>query len=495
MDGFLLDYWGNILDFNDDQGFAVNRQMDGTPPRLRVAVEDDIAMLSFQGADGKWETLSVSTDGYLRPGQTVASRFAIEYQRRGMKYIAIGFNGLFLSADPGGGVKIDKHHVYDWETFRVLSVEEFGKLAFITGHSWYSRSLNRVVSGPVPIAQDFEIDFSGIRPKIDDLFKSVSDLNTKSIDVFYNSWRFEHLELFNPLVYCCTFGRDEAFETLDMVVDSLRRFAKYDGDIKILTERSPEDIRNRYEAVRDDRVELVPYVPLDLIDYMSSRFDIGDYEQFHQYQPILYLDTDIIAGRSVDKLFLDIMRDSEPSVYVFVETRDPASENYWGKELFDADEFARMPEYGFSTGVMAFRNLEQAGPFLKNVRRVIFRQSRGLNSRMELRCYDQPVANYVLSKMGCRTDAKLLNRYVRNFDMGMNHAESDVYDRYASALTEPVLHFAGGVGGYDWKLGAMHHYRAWLIRSGTPDFGTPDSDASASDRSASATERADTDAG
>ncbi len=471
MDGFLLDYWGNILDFDENQGVVVNRRIDAASPKLRVSVEGDVASFSFRNAQGVWEGLSVFPDRRLRAGETLAGSFSVSWQRSGVKYPAFGYNGLFLSVSPDGTVAVDKTRVFDWETFRFLSEDEFRRLTWVTEHAWYSRSQDRIVAKPVPVRDNFTLDFSGLPVRIDDLFEVVSQSGLKTIDVFYDTWRLERLELFNPVIYCCSFGRDEAFESLEMTVESLRRFAGYDGDIKVLTERDPEEVRRRYASLRDEKVGLVPYVPLDLIDYMSSRFDIGNYEEFQQYQPILYLDTDIIVGRSVDDLFLNIIRDPASAVYVYVETRAPAEANYWGKELFDNDPFSVMPDYGFSTGVMAFRTLDGADSFLKAVRQVIFRQSRELGSRLHLRCYDQPVANYVLAKMGCSTDAQLLNRFVVNFDMKMNHVDTAGYDAYVSALREPVLHFAGGVGGYDWKLGAMRRYREWLLR---PDRVEPE---------------------
>ncbi|MBS1100600.1 hypothetical protein JK170_10125, partial [Gluconobacter sphaericus] len=98
----------------------------------------------------------------------------------------------------------------------------------------------------------------------------------------------------------------------------------------------------------------------------------------------------------------------------------------------------------------------------------IFRQSTIWGTRQIIRCFDQPVANYVLGKFAS-LGSELFSSAVINFDMEYNNSPEDKYKSYVDSINEVVIHFAGGVGAYDWKLEAMKRFLSRLEEGSSSD--------------------------
>lgn len=458
---YLLTSYGNILDYDDLTDKVFCRSISSKKPKLLLTIKENKSEFSFLSKDNLWSPLRVSLNGQLESSSLYEDNIIINYTSANSYYRQFTMNGFFLSAQQDGKVDFTRMLAYEWETFRLINDDELEKLNFFYSSRWLIKSRKEIFDGKNIVFLDrFKIKIENIILCIDDIIDSIKTYGYKNFFI-YNGWIPEQFIFYNPLVYYCCFGKEDGFKCLDISINSLRTHAKYEESIIILSERTKEDLKNNYSTIEDENVHVLKFTPLDHIDFMSARFDIKNYEKFSEYQPILYLDTDVIAQESLSEVFLEAISNMKNSIHVFSETDRPDDEQYWGKDLFHDDPNTHTPTYGFSTGLMLYRDLLSVGLLLTLIRETIFRQSRELKTRETIRCFDQPVANYILHKLG-EPESKLLDENVKNFDMKFMDANKEDYKNYAKHISVPLLHFAGGVGAYEWKLNAMRRHAAWL---------------------------------
>jgi hypothetical protein len=466
---FVMTFWGQFLNYSVEHDVVFTIPIPQSPPNLTVLIDNDHVEFQAHPTPDECVPLRTYPDGLLRKSRSPGNSLKIRPAEFAGPYVLFRHGGLFLSVDDGGKTSVSRPRGLSWETFRLLNEDEYDRLSYFLTNSWYIQSQRNISRFEIDKpAEAFTFHIAGLRLPLETILECIPDSKSKEILIPYDTWILEKFTLFKPLVYYCSFGKEDGFLCLDIAIDTLRRHGAYDGDIKILSERSQEDLSHQYKSYSDDRVQVLEYIPLDVVDYMSARFDISSYEEFDQYQPILYLDTDTMIHAPLTDIFSQALHDKQTTIHVFNEFDEPWTADYWGRELFNDDPGAIPPTYGFTTGIMLYRNLACISASLKAVRDTIMRQSSVWGTRHMLRCYDQPVANYVMHKFES-LDSALMTANTRNFDMRLNGADNDTYDAYVSSLGEPILHFAGGVGAYDWKVGAMRRYQAWLDRSNQPN--------------------------
>ncbi|MFT9221505.1 hypothetical protein, partial [Gluconobacter oxydans] len=82
--------------------------------------------------------------------------------------------------------------------------------------------------------------------------------------------------------------------------------------------------------------------------------DTESISSLNEYQPILYMDTDIIVKNPIETVLRSIISDKIHQFQVFKEVDDVAHDIYWGNELFDDDPASEKPNFGFSTVIIGF---------------------------------------------------------------------------------------------------------------------------------------------
>ena len=465
---YLLTHWGGILDYDRELNEVRARPFDGKEPDVRVVLlTNGSARFELRGEDGStWLAAEPGTDGKLHAGTGAIFPNKILYVRVGPHpdIYAFKINGLFLSTKPEGLIRFHQTRAITWERYLLLDETRFAQAAFIKNNHWFSPAQDDLISSEsITFCEEMKVRIGKIVVSLTDLLDSAGkETFFKSLRFSHAKWRQDSLILYRPLVYFCSFGKEEGFRCLDISVKSLRKYGKYDGAIAVLTERSDDAIERDYPDTAKE-VTLLPYLPLDAIDYMSARFDISMFEYFDHYQPVLYLDTDIIIQNELSVVFEQAIRNRETLFHVTKETSEPMDEPYYGRELFQEDESVTSdPAFGFTTGILLFIDNVQASPTLRQVRNVIIQQSEMFDGRNIMRCFDQPAANYVLHKLE-KPSPDILTANVRNFDMGKRHVPDEELEEYCCSIEQfPILHFAGGVGAYDWKLDAMIRYSECL---------------------------------
>ncbi|NHN87051.1 hypothetical protein [Acetobacter conturbans] len=463
---YLLTYWGEILDYDWDKEEIRSRPFDGTPPHARVTIsptgkacfevrsqnDNDTWLAAEPFPDGK-----IHTSSHKRFPNTIQS--IPDHRHPEISFFRV--NGLYLTTNEEGETQFRETRGITWESYFLLNEIRFAQLCFILGSHWYSPGQDRLISSKeIVLEKDMSIKLGKINTKIPEILEFLgNNTSSKEIRFSHDQWQQDCIILYRPLIYYCSFGKEDGFKCLAISIESLRHYGKYDGDIAVLTERSSPQIAEEYRNITEEST-LIPYLPLDSIDYMSARFDISSFNYFDNFQPILYLDTDVIIQNNINSILIDAIREKQKIFHVTKESSEPMEAPYYGRELFQEDETVKtFPSFGFTTGILMFRDKKSAEPALKQIRDVIILQGETFGARSHhMRCFDQPAANYVLHKLE-QPDPEILTLNVCNFDMKQRHvSDNDLVEYAISIAAFPILHFAGGVGAYEWKLEAMVRY-------------------------------------
>jgi len=173
----------------------------------------------------------------------------------------------------------------------------------------------------------------------------------------------------------------------------------------------------------------------------------------NQFQPLLYLDTDVMFNADMTDFLVDLA--VSPKIMV--------GDEYWsrlswspsvGCQLFEEDPFPLPFTFGSNSGAMGIPNARRHRLHLKATVEVMLRYAavRGKNS---LRWFDQACANYVSAKLGA-FDGKALAHRVEHFP---NEVQSRL--RHFNAVKLRLRHFSD-TGTLQFKRPDLIHF--WRAR-------------------------------
>jgi hypothetical protein len=279
----------------------------------------------------------------------------------------------------------------------------------------------------------------------------------KSITFTYDDWKIEKLIRFRPLIYFAAFGNDQIFRSLGLAIESLIEMGEYRDTVMVLTNVSRKEM-GFYLPVRYLPQIRYAYMPgLDLLDFTLARYRIAEVSGAFSFQPILYLDTDIICNASVTDILVDILRSDGLCLCAELDLYNSA--DFYGASLFHADPTAQPREpRGLTSGLIGLPNIDAASTF-SSILRTAYAHARTAG-RFALPYMDQPIVNYVLHKLGgFSTD--VLSSHVLNLNGNFsipNHETPKV----------GFVHFCGGIGNTSAKLPAIERYYAVLRTNFSP---------------------------
>jgi hypothetical protein len=98
----------------------------------------------------------------------------------------------------------------------------------------------------------------------------------------------------HPLICTVVYGTDTHYACLNLLLQSLVDFGKYNGQVAIFCDRSSDCI-SRY--LPDRARSQILHVPLRDVG-LTGRYSIADHD-LHQYSPIMYLDNDIVINNDI----------------------------------------------------------------------------------------------------------------------------------------------------------------------------------------------------
>jgi len=455
---YLLCWHGSVLYFDEIIGEIRHGPiLSSTEHRpLQLAFDDDNAVRLGLGTSEGWKEVSVAPRsggfGDLSP-TGIEQKFELHRLAEGRMGLSV--NGKFLCAEVDGRVTLSRDACDEWETFTLLSDEALKRLLLVLGNRWHSSSNDRL------LRQDEIAVTSGFKCKIGDITTDVLSITTpyfrvspKTMLTFqYDGWKLERLLLYRPLIYYTAFGRPEIFDCLKLALNSLENPGSYDGNIVILSDNTPCAEACVPQSQRS-RAKILAVSAKDILDYTLVRYQLAELKEIdpHAFQPVLYLDTDIICNRSLEDILLSILQTD--GVCLSPELDLLGSHDFYGASLFLKDGAVRpRSERGCTSGIIGFAQFGLVEELFSNIMRTAYAWAAQCGTREFSACYDQPIFNYVLHKTA---------EYYTEFFAGkmLIAVDPKIVPRFGDR--PGFMHFCGGVGNTGPKLPQMTRYLEFL---------------------------------
>lgn len=456
---FLCSVHGTLIYFDVANNCLAHGGGRGLPHNAALMTEDGESWLVCRTEQG-WQRLDgLNAAGHIGLAAPIAAPFRLHGHKQPGDLLSFEANGVWLCAESDGTVTFARQSVGPWETFFPMSEADHDFLLEIGGQSWIAsggglvRNVGDVIHG-IRFETDFGARIGLLRIPVRDLLASRHRRFKDGWSVVFDNWRVEYLTPFKPLIYTIAYGKDEIFETLGLLLQSLHEFGHYGGDILIFSDRTLEQLQPIIPPALAARARVATAPVRDVTDMMAIKYRICDMPELSGYRPLLYLDADVICNAPLDRLLGELSRASRVSVPLEMDLK--GNHNYYGGVLFNLDPTAPIRnERGFSAGLMGIPCTEVARQSFPVILESLYGLTRQQKDRSVMASIfqDQGVANYVMHK----TDAA-------DFDIMTRHVTTPVgFDRPLTEIPRLGLaHFCGGIGDAGRKLPSMRAYLALL---------------------------------
>lgn len=296
--------------------------------------------------------------------------------------------------------------------FLLLTEADIRKLRHVLGSRWVARRDKQIHEGiAIRLADDFILRIG--RFSLDLRFQDFSRMDHYSLVGAVDGWKYEKFYLYRPLVYITAYSDRHVLDQLKLCIASLLKIGRFAGRIVVMTDVGRDEILRLCEPDDPDQIVVLPLRPVDFVGYVCTKYMIYDSELFHGYQPVMYLDPDIIFDRPADEMLVPVAsceKISAPLEDFHFLRNHPAV----GSSLLQLDGIEPIYAAGFNGGTIVIPNV--ANPAVREcfdlIRRTIGSlgviHGRGFN-----RWADQECANYVGFKTGM-VDTSVLTRHVQH---------------------------------------------------------------------------------
>ena len=447
----LVTCHGTMLYYDEEAQCLRHGAVKNVPHNLRLKRGSERPILELCLDGGRTVSINRTTQGRLSwdpRARTDAGGISFDQIPLPGAQIAMRSCGLFLCAEPDGRVLLDRFACGPWETFLPLGQDELKSLVLLTTERWLCVGCRMLVSPAL---------HPGFVCRIGELSLGLEDLlgrlaaepdPGRQFHVVFDGWKVERLLLYRPLIYFAAFGDRKIFDCLSLAVRSVLEIGGYTGRIALLSNVTEAEL---HELVPDEVHRFIDlyYVPAsDRLDFTLARYKIVEFDAFRQFQPLLYMDTDVICNARIDDLLADIMQAHGACFSLELELHHPG--DFYGTSLFRQDPTASVDAAcGFTSGIIGLPN-RHAFPMLSRVVETAYSYAASVGSRSALSFLDQPIANYVFHKFG-DFDSAVLTARTENLLGGFAKADRLLARR-------GLVHFCGGIGNADPKLVAMQRY-------------------------------------
>lgn len=351
--------------------------------------------------------------------------------------ITISRNGFYGAAEvERREISFTRESIEGWEIFHCLKEYKCCSLEILKQSAWVSAKGKRRHERSEIEFYDNGFTISGVYYDILDNRNALEILSYKDREItLVRGMSAERFIRYSPLIYFVAFGPEEQRDCVAASIKSLIEVGGYRGDFYVITDR--DDMNAVLPEGYDGSLYILKKEANSRIEMWKERYSIGDIGITDRYQPVLYMDTDVVCNDPVGPLLLDILLSSgvcvgtenHPGVVIipsFYRESDAV-----GKALFEREGWYPDEPYGFNSGIIGFSHIDVARAAFDAVRSIIDRMIVLGNAQGWA---DQAVLNYVLHKIGC-VDQKTISSMIA---VG---TEGDVYN-YRETSTCPVLiHF------------------------------------------------------
>ncbi len=362
--------------------------------------------------------------------------------------IALHANGRYMCAEASGAIAMSRNKPKDWESFLPIPKQDMRRLIFVLTNRWLP-SHGGAPTDPATYrcGEPYSVLFDGVCVPLRTLATG-DEPQARALFLCHDDWKIRHYVLYRPLAYLVAYGREDIFQSAELAIRSLFDHGQWDGDVLLITDAAHRDFPARLPEPMRERTIVALLPAHDVLDYTLARYKIADLPEAAPYQPLLYIDTDIVCDAPLHALTRAAVVSS--ALHACPELPIGHPDDFYGVSLLQADGVAFDPAApGFSSGTLAFRDAESQRALFAAIVATAYRVAAFADRRDVFEYCDQPIFNYVAYKAGA-VEGRLLERFVRICINGQ------------SALTEPVgkglVHFAGGGGNASPKLTHMTRY-------------------------------------
>ena len=330
---------------------------------------------------------------------------AVSFRNNDGKYLCLEGDHLVFTRDEANL----------WESFFPIDNEFIRKIQYVILNKWLSKRTGEIFDGKsIIFCSDFIMKIGNF--SIDIRSQRINDFNEYKFIGFCDGWKFEEFLLYNPLIYITAYSSKSVLNQLSLCVRSLRSFANFDGKIIVMSNEDSTSIRDICSMEGDDNIDVDLMYPKDFVGYVCSKFSILGKEIYSGYQPVMYLDPDIIFNSDVNKMLQEatLTEDICAPLEDFhrVQTHVPV-----GAGLIQLDSLVPSPyAAGFNGGTIIFSNTDntKVKEFLDNARRSITNIGYCFGREFN-KWADQEVINY-LSVKSFNVNTNCISKYARYID-------------------------------------------------------------------------------
>lgn len=408
---FLLTCHGTVLCAMDGQ---LIHQPAGAAQALRLAAASPTPAQRFGQFISGRPTPSAAGDGPLAGA-------SLDWSATG-RAVSVRFGGTVLTATPDGATAQDRPTAGAWETFLALGDDEYADLQFLLGADWVIGSKTVAPAADVALTPGFglrigplAVDLRYNTPLLRDVPRGAPAGSGAprfwSATLLVDGWRLETIHLYRPLVFYSAARAVPALTQAFLSIQSLLEFGGYDGAVHVITDREHHEFARAVPALAPERLTVQSVHPTDRTGLLAARYCILDWPPAWAFQPLLYLDSDVVCDAPLQPVLAAAA--SAGRLSAPAELFSPLDSNPGvGANLFREDGVDVAGRVGFNTGTLGIPNLPEFGGAIEAIRTVLSNHS-DLRGRGSLGWVDQPVANYVGAVTGL-VDTDTLTPFVRH---------------------------------------------------------------------------------
>ncbi len=386
--------------------------------------------------------LTIRRDGQtLRLEATEIGSWTFTWQRDpGRNVFCLNGSDGFLTIDEHGKTRFAKTADGENARFLLLSDSQYADLVYVTQHRW-AMELPLAKSRPPEMAalsDGFVLRLCGCNiplGRADIAFPRIWHLSAQSPGetIFqYGDFLVGRARLYKPLIYCSAFGDDRNFAMLALFLESLETLGAYDGQILILADREPLEIAPMIPAVFLPRTNVLKVSYTSAMESATARYRVSG-QAFAEYQPMLYLNTDIIAASPVEPLLADLVQQDgicfacEYYDKRHTEVQSDERMNRYGRPIFAADPDWSGRIECLNTGLIGFTRTAEADRIFPLILAVMALYDP-LDPNDPISA-EQRAASYVVQKLAA-SQPDFLNRYAQI----LNHNQPDIAVRHLTLV-------------------------------------------------------------
>jgi hypothetical protein len=282
----------------------------------------------------------------------------------------------------------------DWEGFLPISADELDMLREILANDWIIRSSGALVrAADVSLAHWYWLRIGGLTLDLRYQLPFETAAWPFRLTVLLEGWRIEQLCLYRPLVYFTAFHDPTVLGQLYISIRSLLELGGYRGRILLFTDRPRDEIAANLPPAAAERMDLVHLAPTDQAGFIAARFKILDLVQAAVFQPVMYMDADVVFDTAIEPMLCAVARSDQLSAPL--EPFSPMrSAPCAGSGLIQLEGLSPGFAVGFNFGTIGIPNLPAHAATLRLIRTIMMTHA-ALHGRTALGWLEQEVANYV----------------------------------------------------------------------------------------------------